>query len=255
MKKSAKSENKDMREITPFNFCDRHCERCEDFKSRCRVYQEESQFKLQCVMEGRDPSDPKVIFEHVGKAMASTLEMLKKKMKEEGIEIKEEEMEIYEQKEIERDEQINKHPLLERCLDIAEELDEFLSTFQITLPDMQYIASSLSREMKELYFYVPLITAKTGRALFSKMEDEENGEEDEEYSDALVSAALGYRSLQTVGESLKRVKQYIGSSEVVWAMRLNNLLSDIEQVKKIYKKTFPGMEKFSHGVIFHGRHD
>jgi len=255
MRKSTKSERGDMKDTMPFNFCDRHCERCDDFKGRCKVYQEESQFKLQCVMEGRDPADPKVIFEHVGKSMASTLEMLKKKMKDEGIEIKEEDMVEYEQQEIERDEKINNHPLLEKCLDITEELDEFLSTFQITLPEMQYVASSLSREMKEMYFYVPLITAKTGRALFSKIEEEENGDIDEEYSDSLVSATLGYRSLKTVGESLERVKQYIGSSEVVWAMRLNNLLSDIEQTKKTYKKTFPGMEKFSRKVIFHGHNN
>lgn len=256
MKKKNQSKSDYLDSLPPFNFCDRNCERCEDFRGKCKAYQEESQFKLQCVMNGKDPSDPRVVFDHVGKVMSSTLEMLKKKMKEKGLEINEEDVMQYEEQENEREDAVNKHPLFEKCSEISDELDEFLSEFQITLPDMQYTASSLARELKELYFYVPMICAKTGRALFSKIEEEEGfSDEYDGYSDSLVSAALGYRSLCTVNKSLANIRDLVGSNEIIWMMKINTLQEGIGEAQKIFEDTFAGIEKFSKKIIFHGRHN
>ena len=44
---------------TPFNFCDRWCERCIPEKQmRCKLYQDELEQKLACIAHGKDEHDP-----------------------------------------------------------------------------------------------------------------------------------------------------------------------------------------------------
>lgn len=238
----------------PFNLCDRNCERCEKYRQSCKVYQEESQFKLQCIMDGRDPQDPQVVLEHVGRAMQQAMEMLKKKLKKEGIEITEEDMSVFGAQEDEMENKIEKHPLHKKCHEVSEELDEFISTFRFSLPNIKCVISSIEREVKELYFYGPMIMAKTTRALLSKIEEEVEGD-DFGYSDAKISAALGYRALLTSRKSIKNIKRFMGKEELVWSMRLNTLLANMERLENLFKCTFVGIEKHAEEVIFHGRHD
>lgn len=79
----------------PFNFCDRFCERCEEFRDECKVYQNELRFRFQCQLEGKDPYDTKVVFEYVGQMMAQTIAMLYQMMEKEGIKITKEDEERY----------------------------------------------------------------------------------------------------------------------------------------------------------------
>ncbi|MFH1857206.1 MAG: hypothetical protein ABH836_08320 [Candidatus Omnitrophota bacterium] len=56
LKKNAEFERK-----SPYNFCDRWCERCVYEKQvRCKLYQDELEQKITCIAHGREPDDPEI---------------------------------------------------------------------------------------------------------------------------------------------------------------------------------------------------
>lgn len=59
MKQNAKWEKE-----SPYNFCDRWCEQCEDEKQkRCKIYQDEFEQKITCIAYGREPDDSEITAE------------------------------------------------------------------------------------------------------------------------------------------------------------------------------------------------
>lgn len=54
-------KNAEFEKETPYNFCDRWCERCFHEKQiRCKLYHDEFEQKITCVAYGREPYDPEI---------------------------------------------------------------------------------------------------------------------------------------------------------------------------------------------------
>lgn len=54
-------ENAQFEKKSPYNFCDRWCERCVHEKQiRCTLYKDELERKITCIAHGRDEDDPEV---------------------------------------------------------------------------------------------------------------------------------------------------------------------------------------------------
>lgn len=57
-------KNVEFEKETPYNFCDRWCERCShERQMRCRLYLDEFEQKITCIAHGRDPDDPEITVE------------------------------------------------------------------------------------------------------------------------------------------------------------------------------------------------
>ena len=54
-------ENKKFEKESPYNFCDRWCERCTHQKQmRCRVYLDDLERRTTCIAHGKDEDDPEI---------------------------------------------------------------------------------------------------------------------------------------------------------------------------------------------------
>jgi len=69
----------------------------------------------------------------------------------------------------------------------------------------------------------------------------------------MVSGTLSYCSLLTVENSLKNMREILRSRQDIWVMKINGILKEISYLKKIYIKTFQGIEKFRGKIIFNGK--
>lgn len=235
----------------PFNFCDRYCERCEDFRDVCKIYQEDLNFRTRCLIEGKDPNDPKVAFEEVSRTFAETLRMLTEMMKKEDIKFTREDEDRYFTEEDKKRKIINNHPLRKKCSLFSDKLFEFLSKFPIPFTEKKASMEYLNGELDELAFYCRLVSVKTGRALHSKIEEEKD-KDDFPRPDSLVSATLGYYSLLTCMRSLKIVAKLIGDlpRQQKWA---NSILKMAAEVQKEFETAFPEVKNFKSKAIFHGK--
>ena len=57
-------QNAELEKQSPYNFCDRWCERCVfEKKSRCQLYKNEFEQKITCIAHGKEPDDPEITAE------------------------------------------------------------------------------------------------------------------------------------------------------------------------------------------------
>lgn len=251
MQKITKANRKFFLKWLPFNFCDRHCKRCEEFQSDCKIYQDEVQFKAQCMMEGKDPYDMKVVFEHVGKMMAETMAMVEADLKKRGVKLTKKDRYEYDKKQEKEDKIVKNHPLYKQCRSLSSNMHKFLTNFNPALPVETLAINSIKKELEDISLYSHMILVKAARALHSQIDDLD---EKIKFSrpDYLVSATLSYYSLLTVEKALENLELFIRKSEPVWAWKINSVVNDINRTKKVFKKYFPEVEKFRNKVIFHG---
>lgn len=243
----------------PFNFCDRHCERCKEFREDCKVYQEYVAYKLRCEADDKDPHDLDMVFNEVGETLARSLVMLEEKMEEEGIELTEED----EAKAVKEEERVRKkiedHSLAIKTTEFIEEIRRFIRDLENFFEARGIFLSSIGRELKEIGYYGNLVSVKTYRALSSKLHDET--ERGGGWSDARVSGTLGYFSLLTCEESLKSILNLFeglkkdGEEVDKWLKRLKKILKLASGTKDEFKKVFPDVEKSRDKIIFHGTLD
>lgn len=236
----------------PFNFCDRFCERCVEFQSSCQIYQEDIQFKSQCLLEGKNPNDMKVVFEHIGKIMADTVKMLEENMKKEGIKLTKKDKDKYHEEETIQEKIVENHSLYKMCRSFISKLREFLLIFQNSLQDKPWIVASLQNEIEELSFYSPLIIVKTARFLHSQIKEKK---EETKFSrpDSAVSGTLAFCSLITCRKCLENAREFIKGSEIVWVLKINALLKEAQKTEALFKKAFPAVDNFKDKIIFHGK--
>lgn len=56
-----RQKNAEFEKESPYNFCDRWCERCAHEKQiRCTLYKDELERKITCIAHGRDEDDPEI---------------------------------------------------------------------------------------------------------------------------------------------------------------------------------------------------
>lgn len=251
-KKIKTSKRKFFLKWSPFNFCDRFCERCEEFRDNCKIYQDDLRFKAQCQLEGKDPYDIKVVFGQVEKNMEIVLKILRETIKKEGIKITKEDAEEYEKEQKTREGKVINNPLYKKCLIFSKATSEFLEDFGKSFEERPWILASLQNEIEELSFYCHLVSVKSCTALHSKIE-EENLKKKPPYFDSEVSSALGFYSLFSCQRSLESILNLMNEMEKSWVSQINKLLEIISITRREFKKAFPGIENFRNKIIFHSR--
>lgn len=85
-----RQENAKFEQESPYNFCNRWCERCVSNKQNyCRLYLDEIEQKLTCIAHGREPDDPEVTTEVIRQQYEAVEENMEKFIEENGIEFDE----------------------------------------------------------------------------------------------------------------------------------------------------------------------
>ncbi len=237
----------------PFNFCDRFCERCETMRNDCKLYHSEVEFKMWCLREGKIPDDPEVAFERISKILAETVAAIKQNFRKEGFELSEIDEDEYKKEIRTRNKRMRCHPLYRRCNAFSVKVNKLFSDFSPAIPPEIWAINFFEKEMKEIYFYGPMVLTKTAHALFSCEKNQDIFLEFDQ-PDYLVSAALGYCSLLTVENSLKNIREFILTSEPIWVLRINELIENAEKIKLIFEKKFPEVKYLKNKIIFHGNY-
>lgn len=83
-----REENAIYERKTPFNYCDRWCERCkEEKRDKCKVYHDDFDRTINHIANGRDPNDMKIVMEDVRSNFEKVLKMIKKTEERENIDL------------------------------------------------------------------------------------------------------------------------------------------------------------------------
>lgn len=236
---------------SPFNFCDRFCERCHEWQNDCKVYQEDVAFKTKCLIEGKDPYDPEVVFHHISQMMQKTMNIIKDGMEKDGVKISKEDEKILEKESALRDKFINKQPLNQKCRKLAITMRNFLDNFYDSFQDKPWVLSALQKEIDEICFYESLVYVKAAMAVHGQC-DEKEYKALLKGPHSLISAALGFYSLLACQKNLRVARDFFKDDEIIWVLKINELLKQTDETQAEFKKNFPTVERYKNKIIFHG---
>lgn len=188
---------------TPFNYCDRWCERCQLTKI-CKAYQESERDRKRALREGNDPDSWEFTFEAMHKNFTKTMKLIKKGCKKWGIDW--EEVTKFDEKEFtdymrEKD-KLQKDALYHFSIKWSDHIGNFLKKFTDVPIETPLIKVLEAQDV--LSWYVSLIPAKVYRALSSEQSKKGRSEEPCSYDDK-TSAFIAYNGLVKVSEALVRL--------------------------------------------------
>ncbi|MBL7141810.1 hypothetical protein ISS21_01795 [Patescibacteria group bacterium] len=233
---------------TPFNFCDRWCNRC-DLADKCQVFQDILVHRLKHIVKGEDPDSPAVIFADMKKVFARLANIIKKDLEKQGLNSKEVKIKLVKSSfgnepnpedfplwRLGHSFMLDVHLLLENIF--FEEDDELMETLV-----------KLKKQTEELNWYHAFFEAKLYRALVGQwvLEKEKDkalkkiGQED-----VNVSAKLAFHSLSSCQKALEEFSQNC-RGYMSWAKDLSILAKSI--LEKIETR-FPRLHQTK--IIFHG---
>jgi len=236
-----------------YNYCDRWCERCR-LTNRCFLYHRESKREAEHLAKGKDPHDWDIVLQDMfAESFQEAKKLLQKHAEEQGIDLNAIDTESIPQPPDPSEHPLNvkahryttaAHKFLDKLRNIINEEIEDINTGNI-LPQLE--SANNIEEIKECFevisWYHTLIAAKIDRALFSKMEAEQ--EEDEELADysqddADGSAKIAYDGLVKSMDALTTVHE--------WNRSLHDdvmpLLMDVYGLINGIDREFPGHKEF-----------
>lgn len=222
------AENKRFEKKSPYNFCDRWCERCPDeTQKRCRLYQDEFERKITCIAYGREPDDLEVTKEILDKQYGDVERSIEKYIEEHNINIEE-----VDTSEIERvDKLTDEHSLQKTTMQYTMKAYEFLKH---TFYEKKIKHAKLAQDFETISWYHTLLSVKMKRALSGLHEP------DDEYEfglcDAVAQFAICKKAISLSFEALQRVKpQYPNFQKQINALLalLGNISSRIQHIEDI----------------------
>ncbi len=154
-------KNAEFEKETPYNFCDRWCERCVHEKQiRCTLYKDELEQKITCIAHGKEPDDPEMTAE----VMEKQYEALDKIMEEfeDGVDI-----DPNIEKDIEREEIQTEIRMLEN-IDLFQAAEQYHKKTHKFLEKTFYnkkVSKDHSYDFETLTWYHTLLLVKLRRAL------------------------------------------------------------------------------------------
>lgn len=182
---------------TPFNYCDRWCERC-DLTEICRVFQDVEKSRQKFIKQGKDPDSWECVFQTIEESFQETERLLKKEAERLGIDLSR----------IDRSEpgppEPDNFPLYKLAEKFAKKLGNLLRNLTVISAEAGEVLILESTEV--IGYYHHLIPAKVYRAIISKINEEE-GEEDF-IKDSKTSAFIAVNGLVQITEALVALAEH-----------------------------------------------
>lgn len=216
-----KKENARLEKVSPYNFCDRWCERCDKTKI-CKVYQDDFNTRLKHISNGEDPDDLNVALKDVRASFEKSLEMLKKLAEEKGIDVSKIDNEQNRDEE-NKERQLFQNPFYELTLKYAEEAAGFIKE---AFYENQEIAPEIVNDYETLIWYHTLLPAKV-RRLLSDVYTEESGDEFRLY-DAVAQIEIIKKSIAESQKALRNI--LIG--QIAYRYKISEILDILQDITK-----------------------
>lgn len=226
--KRIRQENLKFEQETPYNFCDRWCERCiAEKQNSCRLYLDEFEQKLTCIAHGKEPDDPEITSEIMRLQYETVEEKLENFIEENGIEFEELDEEF--QKLLkEQEEFIEKNPLHKTAEVYHKKAHQLLEEkfYKKTT------AAKYTSEFEIVAWYHTLLPAKLHRALCAFHEPATKG--DISLNDAVAQFEICKKAINESAGALRRIgKNLTGYQKHIAELLalLNNIHSRIKLIE------------------------
>lgn len=149
---------------TPYNYCDRWCERCVFEKQvRCKVYQDELEQRMTCLAYGKDERDPEI----TGAVMKRQLEEIGEEIDERFEEEHEIDLDTIDDPEFERIKQhiefVENHSLRISAHEYCRQVQTFLQ--EAFYPQKREMNTQLIYDFETIAWYHTLLPIKIQRGL------------------------------------------------------------------------------------------
>lgn len=228
-------ENKKVEKESPYNFCDRWCERCpHQTQDRCTLYQDELERKLTCIAHGRDEDDPEITEEVLRWQHEPAQEALEKLEEALGEEIEEIDLEAMDSPEFEKIKKhirfVESHSLPKIAQSYHRKAWEFLEKIDFK---KNPAASDLADDFEIIEWYHTLLPAKLQRALAGFHEPISEG--DMSLHDVVAQLAVCKKAIHLSTESLRKLKGKYAEHQVLiieLIALLQNILGQIDTLEK-----------------------
>jgi len=223
-------KNAEWEKESPYNFCDRWCERCTcDEQIRCTLYKDELERKMTCIAHGREPDDPEMTAEIIEKQYEKLEKSLEETAEEFGIDLDEVEGPEWE-KIKEHIKFVENNPLdataAEYCKKARAFLEETFYKDGVAGPDLAY-------DFKTVSWYHTLLPAKLHRALCGFHEPACEGEIS--LYDAIAQFEVCKKAIKQSIESLRKIDKHLPSFNTQISKLLallHNIYSRIEMMEE-----------------------
>lgn len=156
-------ENEEYERQTPYNFCDRWCERCSSARQlRCTLYQNELEQRLTCIGQGKDPDDPEITRAVMDRQFSEAFERIEETMDEWEVDLDEVEIESDSCSIKDHISKINEDPLPQTAQNYFERTHAFLKE---TYYENEMLAEELKYDFDTIDWYHCLLPVKVQRML------------------------------------------------------------------------------------------
>jgi len=229
-----REENTKLEQDTPFNFCDRWCERCpEATRDRCKIYQEEMDEKLQYVADGKDPDDWEAVVKMIKKSFEKTKIYLENIANKEGIDLVELDDEAIKE-EKKNEEALYQHVLFKQSKQYAISVSQFIKS---SFLDKEETVSDLTMDYETLIWYHTLMPPKIHRLLSGLLvrEPVEGLDEDDDIRlyDVVAQIDICLKSVSESKQALQNIMDY-NIEDRYEVTELMEILKNIESQLKVY---------------------
>ncbi|MFH1460735.1 MAG: hypothetical protein ABIG64_10280 [Candidatus Omnitrophota bacterium] len=202
-------KNKEFEQQSPYNFCDRWCERCFYEKQiRCKLYQDELEQKMICIAHGKKSDDPEITEAVMKRQLEEIEEKLGKAMDKYGIDLDNPDMDedwLSEEDAVELEDlppEIQEHILFVENNNLQKTAEQYRKKTHEFLERNFYGNNSVNSKFKENFqtiaWYHSLVSVKINRALAGLHEPMTKG--DLALYDAVAQLQICKKA---IGESIK----------------------------------------------------
>jgi len=196
-------ENIKYEKESPYNFCDRWCERCSGEKQmRCLLYQNELEQKLVCIANGKEPDDPEIIAEVLKRQFENEREELEQSMQDDEIAF--DDLAGPEFEDIRKHiEFVENNPLDNTAEQFCKKAHEFLEK---TFHNKGAVKSEILNDFETIAWYHTLLPSKLHRALCGFHEPACEG--DISLNDAVAQFAICKKAIDESIRALRNISQH-----------------------------------------------
>lgn len=218
-----RKENARFEKESPYNFCDRWCERCPQKKrDRCKVYQDDLNRNLQHISNGKDPYDMTVALEDVKENFEKTKELIQKWAKEENVDLTQIDDSNYEEQR-RKERQLLEHPLYKLAVRYSKEANAFLKE---TFYDSQMVEPELIDDYETVSWYHTLLPTKVNRFLCDIYARDD--EDDFGLYDAVAQIEISRKSLLQSEKALKNILK----ENIIHRHKISELLDILQEIAR-----------------------
>jgi hypothetical protein len=214
-----------LREETPWNYCDYRCELC-NYQETCDVFHAVETERQVLTIQGKDPDDLETVAQSVAATLTETLENLKEEARRRGIDVDA----VARESTPGRERPFRSDPLYRKARDLTLRIAKFI---QARHPDSGAGQEKAATAWDNLTWHHTLFSAKIARAL-SGLEHAEDWAPEYGVPDYRISAGIALKSIFECRSAFETLKGGLPGAENAIA----GLRASLEEVHDLLRAKF-----------------